>query len=31
LGIKRVVALLGSTGETDPRKAIDVIAARAGL
>lgn len=31
LGIKRAVAFLSSTGESDPRKAIDVIAAQAGL
>jgi hypothetical protein len=31
LGIDRVVVLLGATGESDPRKAIDLIASRAGL
>jgi probable F420-dependent oxidoreductase len=31
LGIHRVVVLLGATGESDPRKAIDLIASRAGL
>ena len=31
LGITRAVALLGATGESDPRKAIDLIASRAGL
>lgn len=31
LGINRVVALLGATGESDPKKAIDLIASRAGL
>lgn len=31
LGIDRVVVLLGATGEPDPRKAIDLIASRAGL
>jgi hypothetical protein len=31
LGINRVVVLLGATGESDPRKAIDLIASRAGL
>ena len=31
LGINRAVVLLGSTGESDPRKAIDLIASRAGL
>jgi probable F420-dependent oxidoreductase len=31
LGIKRAVVLLGATGESDPRKAIDLIASRAGL
>jgi probable F420-dependent oxidoreductase len=31
LGIRRVVAFLGSTGEADPRRAIDRIAAKAGL
>lgn len=31
LGINRVVVLLGATGESDPKKAIDLIAARAGL
>jgi probable F420-dependent oxidoreductase len=30
LGITRAVVLLGSTGESDPRKAIDVIVSRAG-
>ena len=31
LGISRVIAMLGATGESDPRKAIDRIASRAGL
>jgi probable F420-dependent oxidoreductase len=31
LGISRAVVLLGATGESDPRKAIDVVAAKAGL
>jgi probable F420-dependent oxidoreductase len=31
LGINRVVVLLGATGESDPKKAIDLIASRAGL
>ena len=31
LGINRVVVLLGATGEPDPKKAIDLIASRAGL
>ena len=31
LGIHRVVVLLGATGERDPKKAIDLIASRAGL
>jgi probable F420-dependent oxidoreductase len=31
LGITRAVVLLGATGESDPRKAIDLIASRAGL
>jgi hypothetical protein len=31
LGITRAVALLGATGESDPRKEIDLIASRAGL
>jgi probable F420-dependent oxidoreductase len=31
LGITRAVALLEATGESDPRKAIDLIASRAGL
>jgi probable F420-dependent oxidoreductase len=31
LGVKRVVVLLGATGEPDPKKAIDQIASRAGL
>lgn len=31
LGVKRVIVMLGATGEPDPRKAIDVIASRAGL
>jgi probable F420-dependent oxidoreductase len=31
LGINRVVVLLGATGESDPRKAIDLIASRTGL
>jgi alkanesulfonate monooxygenase SsuD/methylene tetrahydromethanopterin reductase-like flavin-dependent oxidoreductase (luciferase family) len=31
LGVNRVIVLLGATGESDPRKAIDLIAARAGL
>ena len=31
LGINRVIVLLGATGESDPRKAIDLIASRAGL
>jgi probable F420-dependent oxidoreductase len=31
LGIERAVAFLSSTGESDPRKAIDVIASHAGL
>jgi len=31
LGINRAVVLLGATGESDPRKAIDLIASRAGL
>lgn len=31
LGITRVVVLLSATGESDPRKAIDLVAARAGL
>jgi probable F420-dependent oxidoreductase len=30
LGIDRVVVLLGATGESDPKKAIDLIASRAG-
>lgn len=31
LGINRVIVLLGATGESDPRKAIDLIASRAKL
>ncbi len=31
LGINRAVVLLGATGKSDPRKAIDLIASRAGL
>jgi hypothetical protein len=31
LGITRAVVLLGATGESDPKKAIDLIASRAGL
>jgi len=31
LGINRAVVLLGATGESNPRKAIDLIASRAGL
>lgn len=31
LGISRCVVLLGATGETDPKKAIELIAKRAGL
>jgi len=31
LGIIRAVVLLGATGESDPKKAIDLIASRAGL
>jgi hypothetical protein len=31
VGVTRVVAMLASTGEADPRKAIDRIASRAGL
>jgi len=31
LGINRVVVLLGATGESDPKKAIDLIASKAGL
>lgn len=31
LGVSRAVVLLGATGEPDPRKAIDLIASRAGL
>ncbi len=31
LGINRAVVLLGATGQSDPRKAIDLIASRAGL
>jgi len=31
LGVSRAVVLLGATGESDPRKAIDLIASRAGL
>ena len=31
LGITRAVVMLGATGESDPRKAIDLIASRAGL
>ena len=31
LGITRAVAMLGATGESDPKKAIDLIASRAGL
>jgi probable F420-dependent oxidoreductase len=31
LGITRAVVLLGATGESDPREAIDLIASRAGL
>ena len=31
LGITRAVVLLSATGESDPRKAIDLIASRAGL
>lgn len=31
IGVTRAVAMLGATGETDPRKAIDLIASRAGL
>jgi len=31
LGIDRAVVLLGATGERDPKKAIDLIASRAGL
>jgi len=31
LGVKRAVVLLGATGESDPRKAIDLIASRVGF
>jgi probable F420-dependent oxidoreductase len=31
LGITRAVVLLGATGESDPKKAIDLIVSRAGL
>ncbi len=31
VGVTRAVAMLGATEESDPRKAIDVIASRAGL
>lgn len=31
LGIKRAVVLLSASGESDPRKAIDLIASRAGV
>jgi hypothetical protein len=31
LGITRAVVLLGATGESDPKKAIDLIASRADL
>jgi len=31
LGITRAIVLLGASGESDPRKAIDLIASRAGL
>ena len=31
LGINRAVVMLGSTGESDPKKAIDLVASRAGL
>jgi hypothetical protein len=31
LGITRAVALLDATGESDPKKAIDLIASHAGL
>ncbi len=31
LGVTRAVVLLGATGESDPRKAIDLIASKAGL
>jgi probable F420-dependent oxidoreductase len=31
LGISRAVVLLGATGQSDPRKAIDLIASKAGL
>jgi probable F420-dependent oxidoreductase len=31
LGVTRAVALLGATGESDPKKAIDLIASKAGL
>jgi hypothetical protein len=31
LGITRAIVLLEATGESDPRKAIDLIASRAGL
>lgn len=31
LGISRVVAMLSATGESDPRRGIDVIASKAGL
>jgi len=31
LGVSRAVVMLGATGESDPKKAIDLIASRAGL
>jgi probable F420-dependent oxidoreductase len=31
IGVTRAVAMLGATGEPDPRKAIDLIASQAGL
>jgi len=31
LGIGRTIVLLGATGESDPRKAIDLIASKVGL
>jgi alkanesulfonate monooxygenase SsuD/methylene tetrahydromethanopterin reductase-like flavin-dependent oxidoreductase (luciferase family) len=31
LGVTRAVVLLGASGESDPKKAIDLIASRAGL
>jgi alkanesulfonate monooxygenase SsuD/methylene tetrahydromethanopterin reductase-like flavin-dependent oxidoreductase (luciferase family) len=31
LGITRAVVMLGATGESDPKKAIDLIASKAGL